>query len=133
VPNENVACITAAAGIRRWKKTGRVSHLAQALRNEQESEFLNTKSASQRHRRPAPPRWQKHCETRSKSSVLLLMGAKSSVLFLMGTKSSVLLVLCTLAVELRNSGRHKQIQSAGVPGQSGIDLNAIIPAASQVD
>ena len=45
-------------------------------------------------------------ETRVKSSVLLLMGAKSSVLFLMGTKSSVLLVLCTLAVELRNGGRH---------------------------
>jgi hypothetical protein len=45
-------------------------------------------------------------ETRVKSSVLLLMGAKSSVLSLMGTKSSVLLVLCTLAVELRNGGRH---------------------------
>jgi hypothetical protein len=45
-------------------------------------------------------------ETRVKSSVLWITGAKSSVLFLMGAKSSVLLVLCTLAVELRNGGRH---------------------------
>jgi hypothetical protein len=45
-------------------------------------------------------------ETRSKSSVLWITSTKSSVLFLMGTKSSVLLVLCTLAVERRNGGRH---------------------------
>ena len=45
-------------------------------------------------------------ETGSKSSALWVTGTKSSALFPMGTKSSALLVLCTLAAELRNGGRH---------------------------
>eukprot|EP01047_Picozoa_sp_COSAG01_P086829 COSAG01_NODE_19704_length_994_cov_3.526257_1_plen_111_part_00 len=55
----------------------------------------------------------------------LLMGTKSSVLFVMGTKSSVLFVLfdlCTLAVELRDGGRHPFGDCSTVYTENGAEM-----------